>query len=88
MVFNGKKDDNGLIACYKDDEKRKKENEVAIFNRNLEFKEGKEVEIKIRIITYMKDIIIKNEFDLEKWNTSNIKIRLGYFLGGIFSKFT
>jgi len=69
-----KKDDYRLIACCKDDEKRKKENEVSIFNRNLEIREGKEVEIKIRIITYMKDIIIKNELDLEKWNTSNVKI--------------
>ena len=81
MVFNGKKDDYGLIACYKDDEKRKKENEVIIFNRNLEDRKGKEVEIKIRIITYMKDIISKNELDLEKWNTSNVTNMIGLFFG-------
>jgi len=63
MVFNGKKDDYGLIACYKDN---KKENEIIIYNRNAENRKGKEVEIKIRIITYMKDIISKNELDLEK----------------------
>ena len=81
MVFNGKKDDYGLIACYKDDEDRKKENEITIFNRNLEDRKGKEVEIKIRIITYMKDIISKNELDLEKWNTSNVTNMIGLFFG-------
>ena len=78
MIFNGKKNDYGLIACYKDDEK---ENEIIIFNRNFENRRGKEVEIKIRIITYMKDIIKNKELDLEKWNTSNVTNMIGLFFG-------
>ena len=78
IVFNGKKDDYGLIACYKDDEK---ENEITIFNRNIENRIGKEVVIKIRIITYMKDIISKKELDLEIWNTSNVTNMVGLFFG-------
>ena len=80
MVFNGKKDDYGLIACYKDNEKEN-ENEITIFNRNLENRKGKEVEIKIRIISYMKDIISKKELDLEKWNTINVTNMIGLFFG-------
>ena len=78
MVFNGKKDDYGLIACYKDDEK---ENKITIFNRNLEDRKGKEVEIKIRIITYMKDIISIKELNLEICNTSNVTNMIGLFFG-------
>ena len=38
MLFNGKTDDYGLIACYKDD---KKGNEIIIFNGNLKSGKGK-----------------------------------------------
>ena len=47
LIINGKK--NELIACYKN-ENIKYNNEIVVFYKNLKENNGKEIDIKIRLI--------------------------------------
>ena len=70
MILDGK-DENDLIACYRDDKKGNKDELIAFYkNEN-----NKGIEIKLRIINKIKDIygiIARNELDLTKWNINNV----------------
>ena len=69
MIFDGK-DELELIACYKDEQKRDKDNLNSIYQNG-----GNRIKLKFRIINKTKDmngIIINNELDLTKWNLRNV----------------
>jgi len=73
-IFEGK-EENELIACYKD-KNIENENNLIILNKKI----TKGVKIKLRLINKLKDVnkIIKNEeLDLSKWNTNNV-INMSY----------
>ena len=71
LIINGKK--NELIACYKN-ENIKYNNEIVVFYKNLKENNGKEIDIKIRLINKinMSNIIKYCVLNLSKWNTNNI----------------
>ena len=72
VIING--NEKELIACYKKEE-NSRENKFILFYKNKIINEGKEIEIKIRIIKLfvnMSYIIESSILDLSKWNTNNV----------------
>jgi len=70
LIFDGK-DENELIACYKDKVIENKDKLIALFSN----KRNKGFEIKLRTINKIKDmnrIIISNKLKLSKWNLNSV----------------
>ena len=72
IILDGKNEDE-LIACYKDQKKDDEDELIALYKNNENDKFEKN--IKIKIINKIKDIyglIEREELNLSKWNTENV----------------